>query len=106
LRNIDGNTGVVTAGMNTDVAFGARLTPLGANERRRLNIENGVRVMEVNEGQFRDLGIQRGHIILEVNGRNVSSASDVRRFTDNETALKSIRGVHPNGTIFSYQFGN
>ena len=106
LKNIAGNTSVVTAEMNMDVVFGARLAELSSNERRRLNIENGVRVLEVNDGKFKDIGIQRGSIIVDINGRKVSTVSEVRRFTDNEATLKSISGVQPNGTIFSFQFGN
>jgi len=106
LKNIAGNTGVVTADMNADVVFGARLAALSNNERRRLNIETGVRVMEVNDGRFKDIGIQRGHIIVDINGNKVNTIAEVRRFTDNGTTLKSISGIQPNGTIFSYQFGN
>jgi Do/DeqQ family serine protease len=106
LKNVAGNTGVVTADMNADIVFGARLATLGNNERRRLNIETGVRVVEVNDGKFKDIGIQRGYVILSINDRNVNNPAEVRRFTDNETTLKSISGVQPNGTIFSYKFGN
>ena len=106
LKNIAGNTGVVTAEMNMDIVFGARFAELSSNERRRLNVENGARVLEVNDGKFKDIGIQRGYIIVDVNGRKVNNASEIRRFTDNESTLKSITGVQPNGTIFSYQFGN
>ena len=106
LKNIAGTTGVVTAEMNMDVVFGARLAELSSNERRRLNVENGVRVLEVNDGKFKDIGIQRGYIIVDINGRKVNTVSEVRRFSDNESTLRSISGVQPNGTIFSYQFGN
>ena len=106
LKNIAGNTGVVTAEMNMDIVFGARLAELSSNERRRLNVENGLRVLEVNDGKFKDIGIQRGYIIVDVNGRKVNTVSEFRRFTDNESTLRSISGVQPNGTIFSYQFGN
>jgi Do/DeqQ family serine protease len=106
LKNIAGNTSVVTADMNADIVFGARLAALSGNERRRLNIENGVRVLEVNDGKFKDIGIQRGYVILSINDRKVNNPAEVRRFTDNESTLKSISGVQPNGTIFSFQFGN
>ena len=47
--------------------------------------------------------------ILEVtyiNGKKVNSPVDVRKFSNNESTLKSIGGVQSDGTIFSYQFGN
>ena len=106
LKNIVGNTDVVTAEMGTDVVFGAKLATLSSGEKRELNIDAGVKVLEVNDGKFSDIGIRRGYIILSVNDRKVNSASEIRRFTDNESTLKAISGVQPNGTIFSYQFGN
>jgi len=106
LKNVAGNTNVVTADMGTDIVFGARLTAISAEEKRTLNIANGVKAVEVSNGRFRDIGIRRGHIITSINDKKVNSASDVRQFSDNGTTLKSISGVQPNGTIFSYQFGN
>jgi serine protease Do len=106
MRNVAGNTNVVTADTGTDVVFGARLASLGSSDRESFNVENGVKVVEVNDGKFRDLGIRKGYIILTVNGKKVNSPSDVRQYTKNESTLKSIGGVQSDGTIFSYQFGN
>ncbi|MDR2887640.1 MAG: Do family serine endopeptidase [Bacteroidales bacterium] len=106
LKNVAGNTDVVTAGMGTDTAFGAKLAAVGSEEKREFNITNGVKVMEVGDGKFKDIGIRKGYIIVSINDKKVNSASDVRQFTNNESTLKSIGGVQPNGTIFSYKFGN
>ena len=106
LKNVAGTTGVVTAGMGTETVFGARLTAISAEEKREFNVANGVKVLEVSNGKFRDIGIRRGYIIVSINDRKVNNASEIRRFTDNESTLKSISGVQPNGTIFSFQFGN
>ena len=106
LKNVAGNTSVVTAGMGTEVVFGARMTAITSEEKREFNVANGVKALEVNEGKFRDIGIRRGYIIVSVNDKKVNNAAEIRQFTDNESTLKSISGVQPNGTIFSYQFGN
>jgi len=106
LKNVAGNTNVVTAEMGTEVVFGARLTAVSSEEKRSLNIANGVKVLEVSNGKFRDIGIRRGYIILSVNDKKLNNASEIRSFTNNESTLKSISGIQPNGTIFSYQFGN
>ncbi len=106
LKNVAGNTNVVTAGMNGETVFGARLAALGSSDKRDLNVDYGVKVLELNDGKFKDLGIKKGYVILSVNGKKVKSASDVRQFTNNETSLKSIGGIQNDGTVFSYQFGN
>ena len=106
MKNVAGNTNVVTAQTGTDVVFGARLANLSSSDRNSFDVDYGVKVVELNEGKFRDLGIRKGYIILNVNGKKVNSPSEVRQFTDNESSLKSIGGVQTDGTIFSYQFGN
>jgi serine protease Do len=106
LKNADGNTKVVTAGMGADEVYGARLESLGSSEKNSYNVDYGVKVTEVNDGKFKDLGLKRGYIILSVNGKRVKSPSDIKQFTNNENNLKSIGGIQSDGTIFSYQFGN
>lgn len=106
MKNVAGNTNVVTAQTGTDVVFGARLANLSSSDRNSFDVDYGVKVVELNEGKFRDLGIKNGYIILSVNGKKVNSPAEVHQFTNNESTLKSIGGIQTDGTIFSYQFGN
>jgi len=106
LKNQAGNTSVVTAAMDGDLVFGARLETLGSSEKNSLEVDYGVKVVELNEGKFKDIGMARGYIILTVNGKKVKTAADVREFSNNEKTLKSIGGIQPDGTILNYQFGN
>ncbi len=106
LRNVAGNTSIVTAETGGEIVFGAKLELLGSNDKRSLNVDYGVKVSELNEGKFKDIGMSRGYIILTVNGKKVKSPADVRQFTNNEKNLKSIEGILPDGTILNYQFGN
>jgi S1-C subfamily serine protease len=106
LKNVAGNMNVVTAEMGTDVIYGARLASISSTDKDSFNIDYGVKVTDVNDGKFRDLGIRKGYIILNVNGKKVNSPADIRKYTNNESTLKSIGGVQSDGTIFSYQFGN
>jgi len=106
LKNQAGNTSVVTAAMDGELVFGARLEELGSSEKNSLELDYGVKVVEINEGKFRDINMKRGYIILTVNGKKVKTAADVREFSNNEKTLKSIGGIQPDGTILNYQFGN
>jgi serine protease Do len=106
LKNIAGNTGVVTKGMDVDEVFGARFEPLTQVDKRSYNIDNGVKIAEVNDGFFKDLGLKRGTIILKVNDKKVNSTEDIRQVThDAEKSVKSIQGIAADGRIFNYQFG-
>jgi serine protease Do len=106
MKNVAGNTKVVTAGMGDEPVYGARLQSLGSDEMRSFKVDYGVKVTELNDGKFKDIGIKRGYIILSVNGKRVKSSADVRQFTNNEGSLKSIGGIQTDGTLFNYQFGN
>jgi serine protease Do len=107
LKNVAGNTKVVTAQMedSEDVVFGARLESLSSSDMNSLNIDYGVKVLEVNNGKFKDIGMARGYIILGVNGKKVKTPDDIRQFSINGTKLKSIQGLLPDGTEFNYTFG-
>jgi len=106
LKNAAGNTNVVTADMTEDVVYGARLESLSSSDKSRYKIESGVKVTELKEGRFNTIGIERGFIITSVNGKKVSTPADVKQIANNETTLRSIRGIQPDGTIFVYQSGN
>jgi S1-C subfamily serine protease len=107
LKNVAGNTKVVTTTMEDaqDIVFGARLQSLSSSEMNSLNIDYGVKVLEVNKGKFRDIGMAQGYIIMGINGKKVKTPDDVRQLTDNGSKLKSIEGVLPDGTEFNYTFG-
>jgi S1-C subfamily serine protease len=106
MKNLAGNTKVVTPEMegSEDVVFGARLEPLGSSDMSSLNVDYGVKVVEVNKGKFKEIGIARGYIILSVNGKKVKSPVDVRQNSDNGAKLKDIEGILPDGTEFNYTF--
>jgi len=106
LKNIAGNTKVVTAEMEDagDVVFGAKLEPLSSADMNSLNIDYGVKVTDINNGKFKDIGIAKGYIILSINGKKVKTPDDVKQISKNGTSLKSIEGILPDGTEFNYTF--
>jgi serine protease Do len=108
LKNVAGNTKVVTTAMETatDVVFGAKLESLSSDEMSSLNIDAGVKVVDVNKGKFKDIGMAPGYIILSINGKKVKSPDDVRQYSDSGTKLRTIEGMLPDGTVLKYQFGN
>lgn len=107
LKNIAGNTNVVTRGMTGMEVFGARLEGLSSKEKRSYKLENGVRIVELGEGLFKDIGLRSGTIITTINGKKVNNSADVRSaIGGGESSLKTIEGYTPDGRFFSYRFGN
>jgi serine protease Do len=107
LKNVAGNTSVVTAGMGVGNVFGARLESLGTTDKRSYGVNNGVKIIEVNDGLFKDMGLRKGTIILNVNNKDVNTADDVRQATgNNEKSLKSVEVITPDGRNITIRYGN
>ncbi len=107
LKNIAGNTNVVTKGMSVDEIFGARFESLSSDEKDEYNVPNGVKILEVNDGLFKDMGFKKGTVIVSINGKKVSSADDVRNAAGTSAkSLKTIEGMTSDGRYFNYRFGN
>jgi Do/DeqQ family serine protease len=106
LKNLAGNTSVIKPGMGIGEVFGARLEALGSNDRSRYNVENGVRIVELNDGVFKDMGLKKGTIITAINSKKVNSAEEIKQAVNNsEKSLKSIEGITSDGRNFTYRFG-
>jgi S1-C subfamily serine protease len=88
------------------VAFGAKLQAVESSDMKKYRIDYGVKVVDPGNGRFKDIGVPKGFIILSINGKKVEKPSDVRQYSNNESNLKSIGGIQPDGTILNYQFGN
>jgi serine protease Do len=107
LKNIEGNTNVVTKGMGVDQIFGARFESLTNSEKRSFNLSSGVKITEVGDGIFKEMGLKKGTIVTSVNGKKVNNSDDMRQAVgSDESSLRSIEGVTPDGRIFTYRFGN
>jgi serine protease Do len=107
LKNVAGNTSVVTPGMGIGNIFGARLEALSSSEKRSYHIENGVKITELGDGWFKDQGLRKGSVIININSKKVTSAEDIRAATsNNEESLKSIEGFTSDGRYFNFKFGN
>jgi serine protease Do len=106
LKNVAGNTSVVSKGMGVDEIFGARFEALSNYDKRMFNIDYGVRITDLGDGKFKDMGLKKGTILLSINGKKVKSPDDVRQATNNENNLKTIEGYQPDGTHFNFKWGD
>jgi S1-C subfamily serine protease len=97
---------VVKPGMGVGEVFGARIEGLSGNDRQMFNVENGVKIVELNDGVFKDMGLKKGTVITAINGKKVNNTEDVKAAVNySEKSLKSIEGVTSDGRNFTYRFG-
>ncbi len=107
LRNVDGNTNKVAAAESPTSlnALGASFSEASKEELQKLGLNNGVKVVELQQGKLRQIGIQEGFIITKVDHQSVSSATDIEKILKNKTGGILVEGIYPNGTRAYYAFG-
>lgn len=104
LRNLQGDTGIVKAG-TFETILGAKVVNITDEEKRRLGIEHGVKVTELQEGKLKSEGVKPGFIITQVNNTPIRSVSEMERLFNNLKGGVYIEGVYPNGVVAYYAFG-
>jgi Do/DeqQ family serine protease len=104
LRNLQGKTSIVTTG-TFDEILGARFEAIGSEEKKRLGIKYGVKVVELKTGKLRAEGVREGFIITQINNKPVYTVSDLSNVIKATNGGIYIEGIYPNGVIQYYAFG-
>ena len=106
LLNEAGNVDVVKNGesfFNSDL--GLMLQPVNQNDKARLNIKSGLKIVEIRQGRFMGSGITEGFVITKVNGNVVNSKTDLESaLKNNRSRRTSMEGVYPNGMVVNFYF--
>lgn len=105
LRGREGALTVANKEAATSTVLGADMMPATAEELRALNLESGVKVMNINGGKLRSSGIREGFIITQIDRTRVREPKDVLRALDEKRGGVLIEGVYPNGTRAYYGLG-
>ena len=103
LKNISGSTNVVLESTGETV-LGAKVVPITSQDKKKYDINHGVKVTDVSEGILKQIGVRAGAIITSINDKNVNNASDIREATTDGEVVNSIEGIQSNGTVFSFKF--
>ena len=106
LLNEAGTLDVVKKGesfFNSDL--GLMLQPVSQNDKSRLNIKNGLKIVEVRQGMFMGSGINEGFVITKVNGYAVNSKTDLENALKNSRSRRTtMEGVYPNGMSVTFYY--
>ncbi len=104
LRNIDGSTEIRKAGEGYEL-YGARLKDAPSDLVKKLRIDGGVQIEDLQKGKFEQAGMKEGFIITSVNHEKVGSLDDIRLILNNSKGGVLVEGVYPNGISAYYAFG-
>ncbi|GJM61942.1 trypsin-like peptidase domain-containing protein [Persicobacter diffluens] len=104
LTNIDGKTGIVKKEVYADRELGAAFERVPSVERDMLEIDHGVRVIEIGRGWFRRLGISEGFVITDINGIPIKDPEQLVDMLSKIRGRVIIEGVTANGRRGYYRF--
>ena len=104
LLNEAGNVEVVRSGDSFyNAEFGLMLQSVNQNEMSRLNIRNGLKIVEIRDGRFMNSGVPVDFVITKVNGFAVNNKTDLENALQNNRSRRTtIEGVYPNGMMGSF----
>ena len=100
LRNLEGGTGIVKTG---GIVLGAHFAPVTAAEKKKLNIDYGVKIVSLGKGKLADLGFKKGYIIVRMNDNKITGENDLRKISDAGSDIYSVQGLTPDGMEFQYR---
>ena len=99
LKNAQGTTKVVKQA-DLDV-LGGNFREITAEQKKQLEISNGLEVIKVNNGALKKAGIDRGFIIQSINDETVKTIDDlqniVKEASTSKDAVLFIKGIWPTG---------
>ncbi len=106
LLNEAGNVNLVKNGeafYNSE--FGLMLQPINQNDMSRLNVKNGLKIVEIRQGRFMNSGVPVDFVITKVNGYAVNNKTDLENALKNTRSRRTtIDGVFPNGMTGSFYY--
>ena len=106
LLNEAGNIDVVKKGDSFyNAEFGLMLQPISQKDMSRLNIKNGLKIVEIRQGRFMNSGVPVDFVITKVNGSSVNSKTELENaLKNNRSRATTIEGVYPNGMMGSFYY--
>ncbi len=107
LKGIDGTTNIVKrdAQGDTFLILGATFKTLSMYELKKLNINHGVQITNLQNGKLKQAGISQGFIVTHIDGTAIRTASDAKKALENKAGGVLIEGIYPNGMKAVYGFG-
>lgn len=106
LKNLEGTTKIVKAeDMKVAKSLGAQLADVSDEEKEKLNIDGGVKIIQLNGGKLRSVGITEGFIINKVDKKPVANTEEFLEIMKNKSGGILLEGIYPNGKKAYYGFG-
>ncbi|HNX85946.1 MAG TPA: Do family serine endopeptidase [Bacteroidales bacterium] len=93
------------AGTDKLIIHGAVFQALTDEERAKLDVDYGFKIVKLDEGKLKNSGIRVGFIVLAIDRKPVTTADDLREALSGRNGGVLIEGVYPNGLRAYYGIG-
>ncbi|MFW6222242.1 MAG: Do family serine endopeptidase [Bacteroidota bacterium] len=104
LTNLYGSVDIIEPDEEFEL-FGAVFKDLEDKTKEKLNINAGVKVVDVGAGKMAKAGIKNGFIIQKVNNQRINSLNDFSNLLKDASGGILVEGIYPNGIVAYYAFG-
>jgi serine protease Do len=106
LKNEEGTTSIEKKSDNFFIEdLGATFEQVPSEDKDKLNISNGLKVIDLGDGMLKKGGVQTGFIILKINGVKITNKQDMESALQNvKSGVIRIEGIYPNGMRMNYGF--
>lgn len=107
LKNTLGTTSVVEASSNSVIIQGATFEAVSSEEKKRLNLEGGAKLVVLESGVWKEAGIKEGFIVTRIDRQRVGSVEDLSKALTRSSSGSGIliEGIYPNGQRAYYGIG-
>ncbi len=86
-------------------SLGATFGNPSAEDKSKLRISGGAKVMDLQQGKFKSIGLQKGFIITRIDGQTINSPQDLESILQSKAgSYVEIRGYYANGMEAMYGF--
>ncbi len=87
------------------IIHGATFQRASADERKRFNIEDGFKIIRLENGLLRSAGIREGFIVVAIDKQIIHSSQDLKDALTSRKGGVLLEGVYPNGLRAYYGIG-
>jgi Do/DeqQ family serine protease len=106
LKNKNGDVGVIEKSKTEAItSLGAFFEPASKSELKRLNLDHGLKITQLQAGKLLSVGIQEGFIITSIDKKKITCTKDIELALTNKKGGVLIEGIYPNGMKAYYGFG-
>jgi serine protease Do len=96
LKNIMGEERMYSRSSTMEIQ-GASITEISDELKKKLDIQGGVQLSNINSGKWKDAGIKDGFIITSIDKNKIMNINDLMSALANKTGGILIGGVYPDG---------